>query len=418
MEKILLIDDSDTILEALKLEIEKELSDVEILLACNYKQSNDIIRKNSDIVAAVVDLHLPDASDGKAVLLTSSHNIPTIVLSSTSDELLKKLIMKKDVLDFVHKDTSNSIAYAVSFVKKLVRNMSKTILVVDDSALFRKSFRSDLERMKIKVIEAVDGKDALDVIESHDGEVSMVLTDYNMPHIDGIELTSKLRESYTKAHLGIIALSATEDESALADFLKAGANDFINKPHKYEELNVRVNANLDLLDLFQAASDLANRDFLTGSYNRRYFFEASAAILDKNARKDENIAVATLDIDHFKNVNDTYGHDIGDIAIQEIAKVLEKCLRKSDLVARFGGEEFCMLLENISKEDTQILFEKVRASFEDNEIPLEDGVLKYTVSLGIAYGKSTDINEMIKISDDALYEAKDSGRNRAIIHEK
>ena len=154
---------------------------------------------------------------------------------------------------------------------------------------------------------------------------------------------------------------------------------------------------------------------MTGSYNRRYFFEASEAILDKNSRKEKEIVVATLDIDNFKNVNDTHGHDVGDVAIQEIAIVLSKHLRASDLVARFGGEEYSILLEDISIEDTRTLFEKIRFSFEENVIKINDLALKYTVSLGIAFGKSKDINEMLKISDEALYEAKETGRNKVVI---
>lgn len=167
---------------------------------------------------------------------------------------------------------------------------------------------------------------------------------------------------------------------------------------------------------FKKTKDLANKDYLTGAYNRRYFFEASEAIIDKNLRKDKDIAVATLDIDHFKNVNDTYGHDVGDIAIKEIVTVLNKSLRASDLVARFGGEEFCILIEDISKKDMKELFEKIRLNFEKNEIRFKEVVVKYTVSLGVAYGKSDDINEMLKISDNALYEAKDTGRNKVVIH--
>jgi len=124
-----------------------------------------------------------------------------------------------------------------------------------------------------------------------------------------------------------------------------------------------------------------------------------------------------LDIDHFKNVNDTYGHDVGDVAIKEIAVILNRTLRSSDLVARFGGEEYCILLEDISREDMQLLFEKIRKNFEANEIMAGNATLKYTVSLGIAYGKSTDINVLIKVSDDALYEAKDTGRNKVVIYD-
>ena len=417
MKKILLIDDSQTILAALEQEISSTIDDVEILLADSYTEANNIIRHNRDgIYVAVVDLNLPDCSEGKAVLLTSSHKIPTIILTGSDDKSIKTLMLKKDVLDFIKKDSNNSIKYVAEFIKKIIRNYDTTALVVDDSKLFRKSFRDDLEKLHINVLEANDGLEAIDILETTDKKISLILTDYNMPNMDGIELTSKLRKKYNKDTLAIIALSATDDDHALAEFIKAGANDFIRKPHSFEELNVRVHSNLDILDLFQKTKDLANRDYLTGSYNRRYFFEASEAIIDKNNRKNEDVVVATLDIDHFKNVNDTYGHDVGDIAIKEIVTILDKSMRTSDLVARFGGEEFCILLENISLEDTESLFEKIRLNFEENEIKLKDISLKYTVSLGVAYGKSDDINEMLKVSDNALYEAKDTGRNKVVIH--
>ena len=417
MKKILLIDNSPTILKTLEFAISSNLNKIEILLAHNYTEASNIIRHNrGDIYVAVVDLCLPDCSDGKAVLLTSSHNIPTIVLSGSIDNNLKTLMLKKDVLDFVDKNSKNSIKYVTEFVKKMIRNYDTTALVVDDSKLFRKAFRDDLEKLHINVLEASDGKEAIDVIKTTDKQISLILTDYNMPNMDGIELTHHLREKYDKDTLSIIAISATDNKHALAEFIKAGANDFITKPHSFEELNVRIHSNLDVLDLFQKTKDLANKDYLTGAYNRRYFFEASEAIIDKNLRKDKDIAVATLDIDHFKNVNDTYGHDVGDIAIKEIVTVLNKSLRASDLVARFGGEEFCILIEDISKKDMKELFEKIRLNFEKNEIRFKEVVVKYTVSLGVAYGKSDDINEMLKISDNALYEAKDTGRNKVVIH--
>nr|WP_275847764.1 diguanylate cyclase [Sulfurimonas sp. SAG-AH-194-I05] len=421
MKKILLIDDSQTILDALKEAIyaciDSTSSSFEILTATSFTQASKIIRReHENIYAAVVDLNLPDCKSGQAVLLTSAHHIPTIVLTSVDDASVKALLLKKDVLDYTKKDSFNNITYVASFVKKILRNYDITALVVDDSLVFRSAFKRDLEKLRINVLEATDGIEALAIMNDPENNVSLILTDYNMPNMDGIELTIELRKKYNKDSLSIIALSTSENINVLSDFIKEGANDFISKPHKFEELNVRINSNLDILDLFQTTKDLANKDFLTGSYNRRYFFEASEAILDKNRRKDQEVVVATLDIDHFKNVNDTYGHDVGDIAIQAIATLLNASLRSSDLVSRFGGEEYCILLEDISREDTSILFEKIRQNFEDNVITTNDIHLKYTVSLGVAYGKSIDINALIKVSDNALYEAKDTGRNKVVIH--
>jgi len=159
-------------------------------------------------------------------------------------------------------------------------------------------------------------------------------------------------------------------------------------------------------------TEIANKDFLTNAYNRRFFFDASQAIISRAKRNNYSLAIATIDIDHFKVVNDTYGHDAGDEAIKEVVKILNIQLRDSDLFARFGGEEFCIIIENISQEETLLIFEKIRLAFQDNVIQYNDLSISYTVSIGISYGFNNSINEMILTSDKALYNAKSNGRNQ------
>jgi len=119
-----------------------------------------------------------------------------------------------------------------------------------------------------------------------------------------------------------------------------------------------------------------------------------------------------FDIDKFKNINDTYGHDIGDIAIKEVAHILSSHLRESDLIARFGGEEFCVLLQDISKDDVIKLFTKIRKVFEDNIIQIDDLSISYTVSIGLCYGLEKTLEDMIKVADNGLYYCKNNGRNQ------
>ncbi|MDD3598180.1 sensor domain-containing diguanylate cyclase [Sulfuricurvum sp.] len=159
----------------------------------------------------------------------------------------------------------------------------------------------------------------------------------------------------------------------------------------------------------------ATRDYMTGCYNRRYFYEVAEPIFFKNKRKNAPLAVVMMDIDNFKKINDMYGHDIGDRAIQEIPVILGKNLRKSDLLARFGGEEFCMILEDITLENTQKVFERVRENFENNRINVNGVEIRYTVSFGVAYGLTDSLEEMINLSDKALYDSKNNGRNRVTI---
>ena len=414
MKKVLVVDDSNVILSLLKSELNKH-ENIQPFYAQNYKDAMRLIREHrGNFHAALLDLNLPDAPNGEIVKLANSHHIPAVILSASMDEELKESILKKDVVDFVLKDDPSSIKFAVNSILRTLKNYDTTILVVDDSSTYRKAISDSLKRIHLNIVEAQNGQEALDILNNNNN-ISLVITDYEMPKIDGLELTYKIRQKYKKDELSIIVVSSVDKKEIITKFLRFGANDFIHKPFSNDEIITRINSNLELLDLFAQVKEMANRDFLTGLYNRRYFFSTANPIFLKAKRKNSNLVVAMIDIDKFKNINDTYGHDIGDICIKEVKKILSSSLRESDLIARFGGEEFCILLEDISKEDTDILFEKIRKNFESNLIDADGEKIKYTVSTGIAYGLSESLEHMIKLSDEALYEAKNGGRNRVVI---
>ena len=414
MKKILVVDDSKTVLHLLKTELDKD-PDLEAYYAQTYKDAMKLIREHQGkFHAALLDLHLPDANNGEIVKLASSHFIPAVVLSATIDDDLRASVLKDNIVDFVLKSDPDSIRFAISAISRTLKNYDTTILIVDDSNLYRSTIANTLKRLHINLLEAENGVKALEILEENP-QVSLVITDLEMPSMNGHELTFKIREKYNKDTLAIIAMSTVDKQDSITKFLRFGANDFITKPFLDNEIITRINANLELLDLFVQIKDLANKDFLTGLYNRRYFFDAGQAIFSKAKRKKQDLAVAMIDIDKFKNINDTYGHDIGDIAIKEVRNIIEKSLRSSDLIARFGGEEFCILLEDISASDTQIVFEKIREAFEVNEIVTPKVTIKYTVSIGICYGLLQDIDAMIKVSDEALYASKTNGRNQVTL---
>lgn len=416
MKTILLVDDSKTVIAKLEHGIKSKMKDVKILIAYSYKEAVKHILKSGKIHLAILDLNLPDAEQGDIVDFAIGKDIPSIVLTGLVNDDLKKFILEKDVLDFYNKQDIKNIDQLISKLDRSLKNYDANVLLVDDSATQMSVALGILKNMHINTVTASDGQKALEIIENSDTKFDLVLTDYNMPNMDGMELTIKLREKYNKDQMGIIVLSANEQPDISAEFLKMGANDFINKPYTKTEFITRVNTNLELLDLFQQTKDLANKDFLTGSYNRRFFFESGEAIFDKAKRSDKVLTVAMFDIDKFKNINDTYGHDVGDVAIKEIARLLDENLRTSDLIARFGGEEFCVLLENIELEDVETLFEKIRFAFEMNVLKVGDIELSYTVSIGVCYGMEATLEDMIKKSDDGLYYCKENGRNQVHIN--
>ncbi len=214
--------------------------------------------------------------------------------------------------------------------------------------------------------------------------------------------------------LSIIALSGANEKRLIPKFLKYGANDFIEKSSSMEEIIARLMSNINTLELIEEIKDKANKDFLTGLHNRRYLFDIGKNIYEKSKKEKLSICTAILDIDNFKKINDTYGHDIGDIAIQTIANNLVKYMPKNSILARLGGEEFCVLVPNIKNETIFKALDLLRIATQDNTLQIGDISFNYTISIGVTFKYGKNIDEMLKKADEALYMAKSSGRNKII----
>ena len=414
---ILIVDESEFILNLLENKLKSNFNNITILKANSYKDSvKHILSKDTSIDVAIINPILPDVKDGIVVDFALKKDIPVIVLADTEDNETNNILIEKDTVDIIVKDENLNCTCAINSISRVLKNYDTNILVVDDSPLQLAMAVKLLKKLKLNITTARDGKEALDILHSSDNKFSLVLTDYNMPVMDGMELTREIRKDYDKDQLGVIVLSANDQPEVPTKFIKLGANDFLNKPYSQIEVTTRINSNLEILELFEKTRDMANKDFMTGAFNRRYFFDSGEAIFGKARREEKDLVVAMFDIDKFKNINDTYGHDIGDIAICEVANILNENLRESDLMARFGGEEFCVLLENITLEDTEKLFEKIRDKFEKNIITVGDIEIKYTTSIGICYGLEDDLEAMIKKSDNGLYYCKNNGRNQIAIN--
>ena len=413
MSRILIVDDSKVITMSLT-HLFKEAG-VECIVASSLKKATKELEKcDFDVDAAILDLGLPDAPNGEIVDIVESIDIPVIVL--TGSEESENKFREKDIIDFVVKDGRFSLEYAFSTTLRLIKNKKSKVLIVDDSRVARAQMKSMLEYYKIDCIEAQDGVEALSIIKSTP-DIKLVLTDYNMPNMDGLQLTREIRAIYKKSQLSIVVTTSNTGAVSPESFIKSGANGFIYKGFSKENLYIRVAENLDLIDLFQEVQDKANKDFLTGMYNRRYFFENGDALFKKAVKINSNINVAMFDIDKFKNINDTYGHDIGDIAICEVAKVLDRHISKREgLIARFGGEEFCLLNIGYDVEQFRVILENIRKSFETNILQTKAGDIQFTVSIGFASTALGCLEDAVNASDKALYNAKNNGRNQVQLY--
>jgi diguanylate cyclase (GGDEF)-like protein len=226
--------------------------------------------------------------------------------------------------------------------------------------------------------------------------------------MDGIRLTSELRRLPRQRRLAIIGISAIQDSTLTARFLKAGADDYLQKPFNHEEFFCRVTRGIDFIENVRALEQAAFTDPLTGLHNRRYFF-------DRARRSHGEYQLAILDIDHFKRINDTYGHDAGDKVIIHVANMLRTHFPK-EIVARLGGEEFVVL----STETSMLRFGKrlklFQAELADSRVGSEQGPIGMTISIGAAtQNEHMVLVETMKLADSRLYRAKVEGRNRLCV---
>ena len=264
------------------------------------------------------------------------------------------------------------------------------------------------------VIEAKNGKDALDQLEKNP-DIKLIITDYQMPEMNGFELVSKVRKKYTMDHLAIIGISAHGSGLLSAKFLKKGANDFVTKPFVSEEFFCRINQNIEILEHIEAIQEASNTDYLTGLYNRRFLFDLGKTLYNNVKRKKFTVTIALLDIDFFKRINDTHGHETGDFVLQDISKTLSKNLRGADIICRFGGEEFCIVCTNMSREEASITFERIRNLIKQEKIHTKKAVISLTISIGVTTRIFNSLESAINRADELLYKAKQSGRDRVVI---
>lgn len=414
MERVLIVEDNKVLSKIMSNKIVSTL-DFPCDTAPTLKDVEGFIKKNKNqYFAAVLDLNLPDAKGEKVVDYVLAQKIPSIIFTGEFNEEVRKKMLKKNIVDYVIKETVHDIDFVVRTIHRIYKNQFIKVLVVDDSALLRKVIRRLLQAHRYQVNEAANGKEALEKLKENPA-TKLIITDYQMPVMNGFDLVTQVRKNYKQDQLAIIGISAHGSGILSAKFLKKGANDFITKPFVNEEFHCRINQNIEILEHIEAVREASNRDYLTSLCNRRYFFELGS-ILFKNARK-ENLMITTamIDIDHFKNINDTYGHLAGDMALQQVSSLLNQHFKKSDIVSRFGGEEFCILSSEIKKEKVQKTFENLRKSIEKTKIKTDEADFNITVSIGITTQTCRTLDETINHADKLLYRAKMEGRNRVVI---
>lgn len=300
--------------------------------------------------------------------------------------------------------------------------INRRVLVVDDDPVQRISISCMLERGGYIPVAAEDGQEAIDIFNSE--PFSFVLTDWEMPNVDGIGLCNYIRAKKLPFYTYIVMFTARSGTDHIVQGLQSGADDYVAKPVKELELLARLTAGKRLLELEQSlrrANEenirLSTIDALTGMFNRRYLMDQLAKELSRSTRYKHNCSLVFCDIDHFKLINDKYGHQFGDAALIHVSELLRSYVRDGDWAARYGGEEFAVVLPETSHANALELAEACRQALESRPVRSQGHQVTLTASFGVATYipqglRAPDVNVIISAADHALYLSKHQGRNR------
>ena len=301
------------------------------------------------------------------------------------------------------------------------------ILIAEDDNVTRHILEKSVTEMDFEVVSCENGHDAWKIIQSENAP-HLLMLDWMMPGLDGLEICRRVRERAGEQYTFIILLTSKGEQDDFVKGMEAGADDYIIKPFNPHDLRVRLKAgrrivelNEELLHVRDNLEKQATHDKLTGLYNRHFMVEILEKEFSRALRHQSDLSCLLLDLDNFKDVNDTFGHTFGDLVLREFSAGLDQNIRKSDISIRYGGEEFMVLLPNTGIAGAQNIAEKIRATCEKKRYDDGHNSTTVTVSIGIASIKQhqlIDDKEIVACADKALYRSKAEGRNRITVYMK
>lgn len=299
------------------------------------------------------------------------------------------------------------------------------ILVADDDLTSRLILSSTLKKFGYEPIVVANGKSALEALQGDDA-LTLAILDWMMPEMDGIEVVRAVKTLDRDIQPYIIMLTTKTDKEDVITGLESGADDYIRKPFDAEELWARIRVGIRTVELQRRLVESQKRleyeaihDPLTGVLNRRGILERLEEELERAYRRGTFLGVALLDLDHFKKINDTYGHQTGDQVLQGFVRIIQTHSRPYDILGRIGGEEFLFIVPEVNEQEVRGILDRILRAVAESPITTPAGMIHITTSIGgiITTGKK-NIDAIIKEVDTLLYEAKESGRNRSVFKDK
>lgn len=290
----------------------------------------------------------------------------------------------------------------------------QTLLVIDDDQVVHTRTDADLDGVVDRVLHARSPEEGIRL--AMDALPSVILLDIHLPTMSGLQVCRHLKECAATREIPVVFLTVAKGTKQVARALDCGGTDYITKPFEGVELQARVRAALRTKQLIDLLKEQARIDALTGLGNRAALDDGLSAAVAAHERTGQGFALLMLDLDRFKDVNDEYGHRVGDEVLRRVGAAIRSSCRPYDIACRYGGDEFAIVLHQTGEKDAERVGQRVLASIRSLAVPTGDGVLRVTCSGGLARvpekGSSADPAELLRAADRALYQAKEEGRNR------
>jgi len=449
---VLVVDDLPQNVKLLEVKLTNEYYDV--ITASNGFEAIEMAKtKNPDII--LLDVMMPEMDGFEACRKIKADrdiaHIPVVMVTALSDPSdrvqglsagaddfltkpineialfarVKSLVRIKMMMDELSLRGQTGLQMGVNDIQECNSDVAGAkILIVDDDVIQSKHMSEELSN-DYTVVMLDEPEKAVD--EACRDNYDLVILSTQLCDMDGLRLNSQLRSHEKARHIPILLLIEEGDDRTLEKGLEMGANDYIMTPLDINEMVARVKTQIRrkkyqdaLRDNYHQSVSLAVTDGLTGLYNRHFLNAHLQNLFTLSKTSNKPLSIIMMDMDHFKSVNDTYGHNVGDEILKQLAEIILGSIRSSDLATRFGGEEFVVVMPETDIEQGNILAERIRSRVDEHDFKIthEVGMIKKTISIGVAelsdaIGTPT---EFIQKSDEALYEAKETGRNKVVLY--